>query len=100
MTTIGPHDGSRHDAVRGTGPSAGVLPVPARSGRPLMPTAMPPQTLVRICLLAIGAALLVVGHVQGLAVGVAWLLIVIALASELAASVVWWQRRRRALDTD
>jgi hypothetical protein len=71
--------------------------VPAGGGRP--PTAPAPgppaQFLVRSAAVITGLSLLLIVDVHGLAFYVAWSLIVLALASEAAATLVFWLRSRR-----
>jgi hypothetical protein len=55
---------------------------------------LPRQFLFRLALTAIGVGLLVIAHVRGDAARVAWALIAIAVAGELAATFVWYRSNR------
>lgn len=57
---------------------------------------LPLQFLVRAALVIAGLALLLVVDVRGVAFYFAWSLIVVALASEAAATLVYWLRSRRS----
>ncbi len=61
-------------------------------GRP--PPGLPRQFLVRAAAVITGLALLLIVDVRGVAFYVAWTLIVLALASEAAATLVYWHRSR------
>jgi hypothetical protein len=58
------------------------------------PPAFPWQFLIRAVFVATGLVLLLFVDVHGAVFYVAWSLIVIALASEAAATLVSWRRRR------
>jgi hypothetical protein len=55
----------------------------------------PRPFLVRAALIVTGLMLLLLVDVHGLAFYVAWSLIVVALAGEAAATLVFWLRSRR-----
>jgi hypothetical protein len=58
--------------------------------------APPPwQFLLRAAAVATGLTLLLIVDVHGFAFYVAWALIVLALATEAAATLVYWRRQRR-----
>ncbi len=61
--------------------------------RPL--SAPPWQFLLRATAVVTGLVMLLVVDVRGAAFYVAWTLIVLALASEAAATLVYWLRSRR-----
>jgi hypothetical protein len=61
---------------------------PARAGPPT-------QFLFRAAAVISGLTLLLIVDVRGVAFYVAWSLIVLALASEAAATLVYWLRTRR-----
>jgi hypothetical protein len=60
-----------------------------------MPPAPPWQFLLRAAAVITGLVMLLVVDVRGAAFYVAWTLIVLALASEAAATLVYWLRSRR-----
>jgi cytochrome c oxidase subunit IV len=70
--------------------------VPADADRRVRrPPGPPPwQFLVRAVLVLVGLTLLLVVDVHGVAFYVAWSLIVLALISEAAATLVHWRRDR------
>jgi hypothetical protein len=57
--------------------------------------APPVQFLVRAAAVITGLTLLLVVDVHGVAFYIAWSLIVLALATEAAATLVYWRRSRR-----
>jgi hypothetical protein len=59
------------------------------------PGGIPWQFAVRAVAMITGLTLLLIVDVRGLAFFVAWSLIVLALASEAAATLVYWRRTRR-----
>ena len=59
-----------------------------------MPSGPPLQFIVRAVMIVVGLTLLLVVDVRGVAFYVAWGLIVAAFLSELAATLVYWARRR------
>ena len=59
------------------------------------PPAPPWQFLVRAAGVITGLTLLLIVDVRGAVFYVAWSLIVLALASEAAATLVYWRRSRR-----
>lgn len=59
------------------------------------PPPVPWQFLLRAALVVAGLVLLLVVHVRGFVFYLAWFFIVIALASEAAATLVVWTRARR-----
>ena len=61
-----------------------------------MPPGPPVQFLVRAAAVIAGLTLLLIVDVHGVAFYVAWSLIVLALASEAAATLVYWRRSHRA----
>jgi hypothetical protein len=61
-------------------------------GRPA--SGVPRQFLVRAAMVITGLALLLIVDVRGAAFYMAWSLIVLALASEAAATLVYWMRSR------
>jgi hypothetical protein len=66
------------------------MPAPSGDGRP------PPwQFLVRAAVAITGLVLLLLVDVHGVAFYIAWSLIVLALATEAAATLVHWRRSRR-----
>jgi hypothetical protein len=62
------------------------------AGRPA--AGVPRQFLVRAAMVITGLALLLIVDVRGAAFYMAWSLIVLALASEAAATLVFWMRSR------
>jgi len=67
-----------------------------RTPRALRAPAAPPwQFLVRAVAVITGLALLLIVDVHGAVFYVAWSLIVLALASEATATLVYWRRSRR-----
>lgn len=60
------------------------------------PPPVPWQFLLRAALVVAGLVLLLVVRVHGFVFYLAWFFIVIALASEAAATLVVWTRARRA----
>jgi hypothetical protein len=54
----------------------------------------PVQFLVRAAAVITGLTLLLIVDVRGAAFYIAWTLIVLALASEAAATLVYWRRSR------
>ena len=67
-----------------------------RGGRPRpRPSSAPPwQFLVRAAMVITGLVLLLVVDVHGVVFYVAWALIVLALTTEGAATLVYWRRSR------
>jgi hypothetical protein len=59
------------------------------------PSGPPWQFLFRAAAVVTGLTLLLIVDVRGAAFYVAWSLIVLALASEAAATFVYWRRSRR-----
>jgi len=59
-----------------------------------MPSGPPLQFVVRAVMIVVGLTLLLVVDVRGVAFYIAWGLIVAAFLSELAATLVYWARRR------
>jgi hypothetical protein len=57
----------------------------------------PWQFLVRAAAVATGLTLLLIVDVHGVAFYIAWALIVLALATEAAATLVYWRRQRRGV---
>jgi hypothetical protein len=69
-----------------------------RSGRDRRTSNAPPwQFAVRAVAVITGLMLLLIVDVHGVAFYVAWSLIVLALTSEAAATLVYWRRSRRSL---
>jgi hypothetical protein len=69
--------------------------VPAGGGPGARPSSAPPsQFLVRAAAVVTGLTLLLIVDVRGAAFYVAWALIVLALATEGAATLVYWRRSR------
>ena len=68
--------------------------VPPRPGR-AFPGA-PWQFLLRAAAVITGLTLLLIVDVRGVAFYIAWSLIVLALVSEAAATLVYWLRSRRS----
>jgi hypothetical protein len=69
--------------------------VPRGGGpRPRPSSAPPRQFLVRAVAVITGLTLLLIVDVRGAAFYVAWALIVLALATEGAATFVYWRRSR------
>jgi hypothetical protein len=64
------------------------------NGRP--PPGPPPQFLARAAAVITGLTLLLLVDVRGVAFYLAWSLIVLALVSEAAATLVYWRRSRRS----
>jgi uncharacterized membrane protein len=60
-----------------------------------VPAAPPWQFLLRAVAVITGLVLLLIVDVRGVAFYIAWSLIVLALASEAAATLVYWLRSRR-----
>jgi hypothetical protein len=56
----------------------------------------PRQFVVRAVMIVVGLTMLLVVNVRGAAFYVAWTLIGLAFLSELAATLVYWQRARGA----
>lgn len=71
--------------------------MPPRAGRPAgrPPPGVPRQFLFRAVAVVTGLTLLLIADVHGVLFYVAWSLIVLALASEAAATLVFWRRSRR-----
>jgi hypothetical protein len=63
------------------------------AGRPA--SGVPWQFLLRAAAVITGLTLLLIVDVRGVAFYMAWSLIVLALASEAAATLVYWARERR-----
>lgn len=59
-----------------------------------LPPGLPWQFLVRAVLVITGLTLLLIVDVRGVMFYLAWTLIVLALVSEAAAMLVYWQRSR------
>jgi hypothetical protein len=68
--------------------------MPPEAGRST--SSVPWQFLVRAVAVVTGLTLLLIVDVRGVAFYIAWSLIVLALASEAAATLVYWRRSRRA----
>jgi hypothetical protein len=69
--------------------------VPNGGGARVRPSSAPPwQFLVRAAAVVTGLTLLLIVDVRGAAFYVAWALIVLALATEGAATLVYWRRSR------
>jgi hypothetical protein len=69
--------------------------VPVGGGPRARPSSAPPwQFLVRAAAVVTGLTLLLIVDVRGAAFYVAWALIVLALATEGAATLVYWRRSR------
>jgi hypothetical protein len=69
--------------------------VPVGGGPDARPSSAPPwQFLVRGAAVVTGLTLLLIGDVRGAAFYIAWALIVLALATEGAAALVYWRRSR------
>ncbi|HTE61301.1 MAG TPA: hypothetical protein VK631_13195 [Solirubrobacteraceae bacterium] len=66
--------------------------LPPERGRPA--SSVPWQFLVRALAVITGLTLLLIVEVRGVAFYIAWSLIVLALASEGAATFVYWRRSR------
>ena len=66
------------------------------AARPRPPPALPWQFAIRAVAILAGLTLLFGLDVRGLASYVAWMLIALALLSEVVATVVYWRRTRRA----
>jgi hypothetical protein len=60
------------------------------------PPAVPRQFAVRAMAIVTGLTLLLIVDVHGVALYIAWSLIVLALLSEAAATAVYWRRTRGA----
>lgn len=60
----------------------------------MAPSGVPWQFLVRAAAVITGLVLLLIVDVRGVAFYIAWSLIVLALASEAAAMLVYWLRAR------
>jgi hypothetical protein len=71
-----------------------VAPRPPQGARP-PPPVVPWQFAIRAALIVTGLTLLLVVDVHGVAFYVAWTLIVLALVSEGAATLVYRRRLRR-----
>ena len=54
------------------------------------------QFLLRVAAVLAGLTLLLIVDVHGVAFYIAWTLIVLALLSEIAATLVYWRRSRRS----
>jgi uncharacterized membrane protein len=67
--------------------------MPPEAGRPT--SGVPWQFLLRAVAVITGLTLLLIVDVRGVAFYIAWSLIVLALASEAAATLVYWLRSRR-----
>jgi hypothetical protein len=67
--------------------------VPPEAGRAA--SGAPWQFLFRAAAVITGLVLLLIVDVRGVAFYIAWSLIVLALASEAAATLVYWLRSRR-----
>ena len=67
--------------------------MPPEAGRPA--SGVPWQFLFRAVCVITGLVLLLIVDVHGAAFYVAWSLIVVSLASEAAATLVFWLRTRR-----
>jgi len=67
-----------------------------QSGPGTPPPPVPWQFLLRAALVVAGLVLLLVVNVRGFVFYLAWALIVLALASEAAATAVAWRVARRA----
>jgi hypothetical protein len=67
-----------------------------RPSRARPPPPVPWQFAVRAVAVLSGLTLLLIVEVRGVVFYVAWALIVLALLSEAAATVVYWRRARRA----
>jgi hypothetical protein len=67
--------------------------LPPQGGRPA--SGVPWQFLVRALAVITGLTLLLIVDVRGVAFYIAWSLIVLALVSEAAATLVYWRRSRR-----
>ena len=67
--------------------------MPPQAGRPA--SGVPWQFLLRAVAVITGLTLLLIVDVRGVAFYIAWSLIVLALASEAAATLVYWLRSRR-----
>ena len=76
--------------------ASGAQPRPPRGP----PAAIPWQFGLRAVAMAIGLTLLVVVDVHGVAFYLAWGLIGLALATEAAATFVYWRRSRGAKGTE
>ena len=59
-----------------------------------LPPSLPWQFLVRAALVITGLTLLLIADVRGVMFYLAWSMIVLALVSEAAAMLVYWQRSR------
>ena len=57
----------------------------------------PWQFLLRAACIATGLTLLLIVDVHGFAFYVAWALIVLALVTEAAATLIYWRRSRRGV---
>ena len=69
--------------------------MPSGGGPRTRPSSAPPwQFLVRAVAVLTGLTLLLIVDVRGAAFYVAWALIVLALTSECAATLVYWRRSR------
>ena len=72
------------------------MPTGSHPHSPLGPSATPSwQFLLRVAAVLAGLTLLLVVDVRGVAFYIAWMLIVLALLSEIAATLVYWRRSRR-----
>jgi hypothetical protein len=73
------------------------VPTGSHSHPPLGPSAAPSwQFLLRVAAVLAGLTLLLIVDVHGVAFYIAWTLIVLALLSEIAATLVYWRRSRRS----
>jgi hypothetical protein len=72
---------------------AGLVTPPSGRARP--PAGAPLQFLVRAAMVITGLVLLLIVDVHGVVFYIAWTLIVLALASEALATLVYWRRSRR-----
>ena len=69
--------------------------MPVGTGPPSRPTSAPPwQFLVRAVAVITGLILLLIVDVHGVPFYIAWTLIVLSLATEAAATLVYWRRSR------
>ena len=70
------------------------MTVQSTGRRPAAPPAVPWQFAIRAVAVVTGLTLLLIVDVRGVTFYVAWALIVLALVTEGAATLVYWRRAR------